>query len=285
MADYRWRILLSAIRDLQSALADQPGRDRVSHVATTGSRAVSHLNVMKTAILSDIHGNLTALEAVVAAIDAESPDAVVLGGDLVGNGGRLAEVIDLVRDRGWACIAGNTDEMLWQPERIDVLAERMPQMSRLWETLRGDIALAIDSIGPERFRWLQGLPSQWTSAGMAVVHASPGDKWKSPANSSAPDHEFVETYGSLGRPIVVFGHLHVPFIRRLGPLTVANSGSVGMPHDGDPRAGYLIIDDEDIAIRRVVYDIEAEIASRVASGYPNAAWIGRMFRAGSFSPP
>jgi putative phosphoesterase len=240
---------------------------------------------MKTAILSDVHGNLTALEAVASAIDAEAPDAVVVGGDLVGNGGRLADVIDLIRSRGWPCIAGNTDEMLWQPERIDALAGRMPHMARLFEVLRGDIALAIRSIGPNRLQWLRDLPTQWTGERIAVVHASPNDKWRSPASGSAPDSEFVETYGSLGRPLVVFGHLHVPFVRRLDSMTVANSGSVGMPYDGDTRAAYLVIDDDEIAIRRVAYDIDAEVASRVASGYANAQWVARVLRAAGFSPP
>jgi putative phosphoesterase len=240
---------------------------------------------MKTAILSDIHGNLTALEAVARQIDDEAPDAIVVGGDLVGNGGRLAEVIDLIRARNWPCIAGNTDEMLWQPEGIDALAARVPQMAHLWDILRGDIRLAIDSIGARRLQWLRDLPAQWMSDRLAVVHASPNDKWKSPAGGSASDIEFLETYSSLARPNVVFGHLHVPFVRQLGSMTVANSGSVGMPYDGDSRAAYLIIEHDEIAIRRVAYDVEAEVASRREAGYPNAEWIGRILRAATFSAP
>jgi putative phosphoesterase len=240
---------------------------------------------LKAAVISDIHGNLTALRAVDEAVRKESPDLVVVGGDLVGNGGRLAEVIDLIRERGWPCIAGNTDEMLWQPERIDALAQRMPQMARLWDALRADIRLAIESIGFERLEWLRKLPDRWSNDAIAVVHASPGDKWSSPASKDAPDDELTRVYGPLGRPIAVFGHLHVPFVRRLGSFAVANSGSVGMPHDGDPRASWLLIEGNDISVRRVEYDIDAEVADRRASGYPNPEWISRILRSASFSPP
>jgi predicted phosphodiesterase len=71
---------------------------------------------MRIAVLSDVHGNLTALEAVVADLTATSPDLVVHGGDLVG-GSRNAEVIDLVRDCGWPGVYGNAEEMLWMPEQ------------------------------------------------------------------------------------------------------------------------------------------------------------------------
>src|SRR5262245_66038892 len=72
---------------------------------------------MRTAILSDIHGNLTALEAVVADLKNVSADLVVQGGDLVG-GSRNAEVIDLVREHGWSGVYGNAEEMLWMPEQV-----------------------------------------------------------------------------------------------------------------------------------------------------------------------
>jgi predicted phosphodiesterase len=72
---------------------------------------------MRTAVLSDIHGNLTALEAVVADLKQVSPDLVVQAGDLIG-GSRNAEVIDLVQERGWPGVYGNAEEMLWIPEQV-----------------------------------------------------------------------------------------------------------------------------------------------------------------------
>jgi putative phosphoesterase len=239
---------------------------------------------MRIAFLSDIHGNHTALRAVVADLDRFAPDQVVIGGDLVGAGGRLADIVDLIHDRGWPCIAGNTDEMLWEPERIDALAARLPQMNKLWDMIRDDIRIARRALGKGRLAWLKGLPERWMNQGFAVVHASPGDKWTSPA-ADAPDDKFLAAYSSLARPVVVFGHLHIPFVRRIDALTIANSGSVGMPQDGDPRASYLIADGADVSIRRVGYDVEAEVRSRVAEGYPHSAWIGAILRSGTFQPP
>jgi predicted phosphodiesterase len=95
----------------------------------------------------------------------------------------------------------------------------------------------------------------------------------------AESAELESTYGSLGQPIVVFGHIHHSFVRRAGRLTVINTGSVSQSFDGDPRASYLLIDEGVPAIRRVEYDVEREIRAVVASGLPSADWIARTLRA------
>ena len=79
---------------------------------------------MRLAVISDIHGNLTALEAVLKDLAVTSPDLVVHGGDLVLNGSSPAEVVDLVRTLGWPGVVGNTDELLWNPERLNVGDQR-----------------------------------------------------------------------------------------------------------------------------------------------------------------
>ena len=145
--------------------------------------------------------------------------------------------------------------MVWQPEMIEALSNRLPQMSRMWDILRGDISIARKEIGNGRLKWLRELPEQWLDAELAVVHASPGDKWNSPTGS-AGDEDFVRVYGHLGRRTVVYGHVHVPFVRRVAGFTIANSGAVGLPLDGDPRATYLLLDGSEVSIRRVAYDVE-----------------------------
>jgi putative phosphoesterase len=239
---------------------------------------------MRIAVVSDVHGNLTALEAVIADLQSVSPDLVIQGGDLVGNGGRIAEIVDLIQERGWPSVLGNTDEMLWEPRKIDRLAERLPTLQPLWSIIREDIDRAIHSLGDRRLAWLRALPMQWQGRGITVVHASPGDAWNSP-RQDASDEELARIYGGLRTPIVVYGHLHAPFIRTVGELMVANSGSVGLPHDADPRASYLLIDDGAAAVRRVEYDVEREIRDRAATGYPRIEWVGTMLRAGSYAPP
>jgi predicted phosphodiesterase len=83
----------------------------------------------------------------------------------------------------------------------------------------------------------------------------------------------------------VYGHIHRPFVRSLGELTVANSGSVGMPWDGDPRASYLLIDDGSARLIRVAYDVEREAAILRASRYPDAPRLVEMRRTGKFVRP
>jgi putative phosphoesterase len=239
---------------------------------------------MRIAVVSDIHGNLTALEAVIADLRKAGPDLVVQGGDLGGNGSRPAEIIDCIRDLKWPGVAGNTDEMLWRPERLDELAARVPQLGPLMNAIRDTAASSLAAIGPERLAWLRQLPDCWSGHGVSVVHASPGNFWQAPM-AQAPDEELLLTYAPLNTPVVVYGHIHVPYVRTLPALTIANSGSVGLPYDGDPRACYLLIDDGNVSIRRVVYDVHDEIAALAAREVPHADWLAAMLLTGKYQPP
>src|SRR5260370_18416267 len=101
---------------------------------------------------------------------------------------------------------------------------------------------------------------------------------------NAGDEEFQSTYASLRAPIVVYGHIHRPYIRRLQGMTVANTGSVSQSYDGDTRASYLVIDGKSITIRRVEYDVESEAKELWPSGLPHAAWLARILLAGKYCP-
>src|SRR6266851_10471299 len=125
---------------------------------------------MRIAIVSDIHGNLTALEAVIADLKTVAADLVVQGGDLVG-GSRNAEVIDLVRERNWPGVYGNAEEMLWMPEQV---ARNVPgaQFQRMRNVvLTETIPFICQAIGEERLAWLRGLPKRWTRDDVTVIHA------------------------------------------------------------------------------------------------------------------
>ena len=117
-----------------------------------------------------------------------------------------------------------------------------------------------------------------------MVHASPNDLWRAPM-PEATDEELQITYAPLHAPIVVYGHIHRPYIRRLPNRTVANTGSVSQSHDGDTRASYLLIDGDTLTIRRVTYDVEAEAKDLLTSGLPHADWMARILRAGKYLPP
>ena len=102
---------------------------------------------------------------------------------------------------------------------------------------------------------------------------------------NAGDDELRNTYSSLGAPLVVYGHIHRPYIRHLHDMTVANTGSVSQSYDGDTRASYLVIDGEELTIRRVEYDVQSEAEELLRSGLPHAGWMARILLAGKYCPP
>ena len=101
----------------------------------------------------------------------------------------------------------------------------------------------------------------------------------------AKDEELESVYGPLRARIVVYGHIHRPFVRQLKSFTVANSGSVSLSYDGDPRASYVVIDNGNVSIRRVKYDIEKACVDLMNSGLPYAPWLVRVLRAGRYVSP
>lgn len=239
---------------------------------------------MRIAIVSDLHGNLAALQAVISDLRGESPDVVLHGGDLAASGYQAAEVIDRVRELGWAGVQGNTDEMLWCPSKLSELANRAPKIRNLLEIINSIASATRDLIGEERIQWLRSLPRECREQDLVLMHASPGDLWQAPM-PDGDESQLVRTYGSCNSPIVVYGHIHRPYVRSVPGFVLANSGSVGMPYDGDPRASYLLIEERKCVIRRVEYDIESEIKGLLASGYPYAMWLAEIRRQGRYITP
>jgi len=237
------------------------------------------------AVVSDIHGNLTALDAVIADIGRRGVDRVVHGGDLALAGCHPAEVVDRVRELGWPGIVGNTDEMLWRPERLAEMERRAPKLKDFLGLIFNEYApVTRQLLGEERVAWLRDLPPDHREAGVVLVHASPGDLWRAPP-ADANDEELEGTYHAPVGGTAVYGHIHHPFVRQLDGLTVANSGSVGSPFDGDPRASYLLLDSGEVEIVRVEYDVEREVDLLLSSGHPDAARIAATRRRGRFVAP
>jgi putative phosphoesterase len=242
--------------------------------------------MMRVAVVSDIHGNLTAFEAVLADIRQASPDLVLHGGDLADPGSSPIEIVDRIRALGWQGVMGNTDEMLVQPDSLEDFAGQSSAPPALWTAIR-EIASATRSIlGDERLAWLHELPRVKTLEAFALVHATPESCWRAPA-PEATDAELEIIYGPLDRPIVAFGHTHLPSIRNIaGHLKLLiNTGSVGLPYDGDPRASYLILDGSTPSIRRVEYNVEKELKALASCGSPGADWTAKMLRARSPQMP
>ena len=135
---------------------------------------------MKVAIVSDIHGNRRAFEAVVADLRQVTSDLVLHGGDLAYGGAHAADIIDQVRALGWPGVRGNTDEMLWAPESLAEFAAATPKLGPLLAIIQEMIPPTLAGIGEERLRWLEGLPQQYSGEGFSLVHASPDDLWRAP---------------------------------------------------------------------------------------------------------
>jgi putative phosphoesterase len=240
---------------------------------------------MRIAVISDVHGNMTALEAVVADLKTVGADLVVHGGDLAANGSRPEQVIDSIQAFGWRGVRGNTDEMLWRPELYEESLRKHPSRRGLRQVLFSECAPATrELVGDARLDWLRTQPTQWQGNGVAVMHASPGDLWRAPL-IDATDEELIAVFGSLRAEAVVYGHIHRPFVRRLRRLVVANSGGVSLSYDGDTRASYAVYDDGSVAVRRVAYDVEQEIRELHAVGYPRADWLSSILRSGKYVPP
>jgi putative phosphoesterase len=230
---------------------------------------------LRVAIVSDIHGNLTAFEAVLADLRETAPDLIFHGGDLVHGGSNSGEVVDWIRDLGWPGVLGNTDEMMFRPASLTEFGSQLPQLKSLWDLIEEMAAVERGWLGEERLAWLRGLPFQQVEGPMALVHASPETCWRAPM-PEATDAKLEKAYSSLGQPIVVYGHVHRSFVRPVSSMTVVNTGSVGMSHDGDRRASYLLLDDCKPEIRRVEYDVDRELKALLICGLPHADWIAKI---------
>jgi predicted phosphodiesterase len=232
---------------------------------------------MRIAVVSDIHGNRTAFEAVLADLRQTAPDLILHGGDLADGGSSPAEVVDRVRDLGWPGVLGNTDEMHARPESLAEFASQSSAPPVLWDAIR-EMALATRAVlGEDRIAWMRGLPLMQIEGALALVHATPASCWRAPG-PEAGDAEMESAYAPLGQPTVVYGHIHRPFIRTVGDMLVVNAGSVSLSYDGDRRAAYLLLDDSKPAIRRVEWDLEKELAALSTCGLPHTEWTAKMLR-------
>lgn len=222
---------------------------------------------MRIAIVSDVHGNRRAFDAVRADLKEVSPDLVLHGGDLAANGAHPEYIVDQIRSLGWRGVLGNTDEMLCRPGHLEEVARTHPKLAKIVAAFQEMVPVTRDRLGEERLSWLAGLPPLHTCTLLTLVHATPDDLWRAPL-PSASDEEMQAAYGMLLTKMVFYGHIHRPHVRQVQNLTVANTGSLSFSYDGDPRASHLVINGENITIRPVEYDIEQEANDLLKSGLP-----------------
>ena len=234
---------------------------------------------MRIAVVSDIHGNLTAFEAVLVDLRQTSPDLILHGGDLADDGASPVEIVDHIRDLGWPGVIGNGEEALSMPEILDAFASQSSAPPAIWPPIRELMSATRALLGDERLTWLRSLPRTQAHGPMALVHASPESSWRAPM-PEANDAELEAVYSPLNRPVAVYGHIHRSYIRSVSGMVVANAGSVSLSHDGDRRAAYLLLDASGPKIRRVEYDIDRELKVVAGCGLPHADWIARILQSG-----
>jgi diadenosine tetraphosphatase ApaH/serine/threonine PP2A family protein phosphatase len=198
------------------------------------------------ALLYDIHGNLPALEAVLA--DAGDVEGFVLGGDYATAGAWPRETVECLKELENATwIRGNADRWLVDrhdaPAPIDAIAARTAEL-----------------LGADLVEELSTLPESTTIDGTLYCHASPGSDMETFFRE--PGERDAELLLGVEARRVVCGHNHISF-DRTGPggIEIVNPGSVGMPWDGDHRAAYAVIEDDRVERRRVEYDWEASVAA------------------------
>jgi diadenosine tetraphosphatase ApaH/serine/threonine PP2A family protein phosphatase len=232
---------------------------------------------VRIAVVSDVHSNLAALEAVLSAIDAAPPDEIWCLGDVVGYGPRPNECCEIVASRADICLGGNHD--LAVRGTIDL------------EEFRGDAAVAAqwtrDLLSEDARAFLNRLEPQDERDGVSLYHGSARDPvWEYVLSDEAA----AATLAVSPLPLVLVGHSHVALevewrddllTGGLAPdgtqvdvrgRVLLNPGSVGQPRDGEPRAAYLVLDRdaETATFHRVEYDIERTQAEMRAAGLPEA---------------
>src|SRR5204863_4462455 len=231
---------------------------------------------MRVAVVSDIHSNLHALEAVLAAIDREAPDELWCLGDLVGYGPRPNECCATIGERADVCLAGNHD--LAVRGTIDL------------EEFHGEAGLAAtwtrEVLERQWKELLDGLEPEGAAHGVALYHGSARDPiWEYVLSDEAA----LATLELADSPLVLVGHSHVALrvvqsgddldggVAQAGTeldvgdvRALLNPGSVGQPRDGDPRAAYLLLDldTRHASFRRVEYAVEQTQREMRNAGLP-----------------
>jgi predicted phosphodiesterase len=203
------------------------------------------------ALLYDIHGNLPALEAVLAEAESAGSTRYVLGGDYASMGPWPRETTELLEGLpAVARIRGNVDRWLVEEPEAPEEAQQF---------LTTALTAARDSLGPDLVAYLYELPIRAELDGMLVCHGSPLSDIESFAEQAQAGEERMLD-GEAERTII-FGHSHLQF-RRPGPngTQLVNPGSVGAPLDGDRRAAWALYEDGEIHFRRTEYDVERAAA-------------------------
>ncbi|HWG56478.1 MAG TPA: metallophosphoesterase family protein [Gaiellaceae bacterium] len=207
---------------------------------------------MRVAALCDVHGNLPALEAVLAEVAALDVDTIVCGGDAVAGPFPL-ECLERLRAAGAVFVRGNADRP----------TPRAPDGT--WEFVLG-------RIGEANAAFLAEQPIAVSVDGVLYCHGSPRDDDEILTKVS-PDERFRDALAGVRERVVVGGHTHVQFDRVVDGVRFVNAGSVGIPYEGRRGAFWALLDGGEVEFRRTPYAVDAAAALVRTSEYPAAEQI------------
>ncbi len=237
---------------------------------------------MRVGIISDIHSNIFALDAVLAELGRLGVDRLICNGDVAWGLVAPAQAVDRVRELDIPCVIGNTDEFPVHAERFHGHADLEPT----WQWV-------VNDLGQERIRWLARLPLRRTDLDGRLLqfHGAPTNNQDlffhrslNPAAERAPQ-EMESLLAAYPEPIVTFGHSHWPSVSRLGPRLLINPGSVSHQiHTGDPRARFAILegigDNWTAILYAIDYDAERAAQAAEALGLPQSPGAAYQLRNG-----
>ncbi|HVA90554.1 MAG TPA: metallophosphoesterase family protein [Chloroflexota bacterium] len=234
---------------------------------------------MRVAAFSDTHGNLPALDAVLEDMSRQGPfDHVLMAGDLVAGGPHPAETLAAIRALHCPVVLGNTDFYLTaEPEEVELagMSEDEP-VANAWTAER---------IGPDGLAYLRSLPRRHhlpgPTGGILLVHANP-DNLEDAIQPNEDAQVVEERLSGVQAGVMVFGHLHIAYQRRIGQLLLVDVASAGFPRDGDHRAAWGEIYHDDTGwhatLHRVAYDMEAVAVALEQCGMPNGKKRAKVLR-------
>jgi predicted phosphodiesterase len=244
---------------------------------------------MRTALIADIHGNLTALDAVLADFVRRGADRVVCLGDVAATGPQPRETLRRVREVRCPVVMGNADAWLLHPrldEDADEDARRFAEID-LWcrDQLDEDDLAFVRTFEPTiELSPGDGGPS------LLCFHGSPRS-WDEVIAATTPETEMEDMLRGVRAGVLAGGHTHVPLVRRHRGMLLINPGSVGLPYEIAPDTGearnpawaeYAVLDTGggslSIELRRVPVDAQAVVAAALASGMAHAAWWAQGWR-------
>lgn len=227
---------------------------------------------MRLATISDIHGNIHALKAVLDDIDQQAVDQVYCLGDLVGYGAYPNEVIQLIRQHQIPTVMGNYDDGVGFDKDECGCAYTDEEMRRLGLL---SVEWSKEHVTAENKAFLRSLLSSirldFRGKRFLLVHGSPRRINEYVYEDRAPK-SLSRIAQAADADVLVMGHTHLPYIKEMDGVLFVNDGSVGKPKDGDNRAAYAILDIADelkVSIQRVAYDVQAAAAAVRASALPD----------------